>query len=410
MQDELLGVRHDLAAQLPVDFGSVLAGSTTLTDVLVGGERLTEGTAPRDPATTAMYVGAPVRRAGKVIGVLALRLPLEGELAAVVEERAFGDTGVVLVVTRAGAVVATSTDPDVPRAAWRPPTGDPWSVADTAMHNDHSGYPVVTAWRWLPDLGMGVVAEQRQAETLAFASYVARLLAVLSGVVGVLVTTVWVVPQVAAARSRRERRRWLDDQRGVMRAVAATERRYRALVDPSPDAVLLVDRHGVVLDANPAAAAHFGARRATMVGDPIDVLGLDDRSARAVAATLERVVLLGEPGEIDRVRWAPSGRPAGWFRVRAVPDLAGRGGDPHVHLVLSDISELVDHQERLAELALVDPLTGLANRLAILDRIDRATRTHDRSLKQTVGTTVCFAGSEGILRLIGVAARGLAFR
>ncbi|MDY7103763.1 MAG: EAL domain-containing protein [Actinomycetota bacterium] len=364
-----VGRPHALAADAPDELARLLAGNTVTTPVIGAGSD-DAADAPVDDGPVVLS-GAPVRGDGRVIGALVLRVPVDHELVQMIGERAFEGTGLVLAVDRAGDVITGSAEPAHLPERWRVPPDASWPGRGAGVHSDGDGYPVVTAWRWMGGLGFGIVVQQDRPEALAFATFAAGLLAVFAVVVCVLVSAVWLVPQVVAIRQRRERRSWLEAQAATTAAAVASERRYRSLIDPSPDAVLLVDRRGVIIDANVAAADVLGQCRVELIGQPIAVLGFDAETTLAVDDVIEQVVIDGGPAGLDRVRWDPTAGPPGWFRLRAVRDTTG-ADDPHVHLVLSDVSELVDHQERLAELALVDPLTGLANRLAVIRRIDAA--------------------------------------
>ena len=94
---------------------------------------------------------------------------------------------------------------------------------------------------------------------------------------------------------------------------------FRALVEKSPDAIVVLSERGAVLHANPQAERLFGASRAQLVGL---VLGLP----LAPAGTAEVVVLGADgtprPCELRRIESAWSGAPAQLVSLRDVSEKA----------------------------------------------------------------------------------------
>ncbi|MEM8745295.1 MAG: EAL domain-containing protein [Actinomycetota bacterium] len=162
-----------------------------------------------------------------------------------------------------------------------------------------------------------------------------------------------------------------------------SEIRYRSLVDPAPDAVFRLDPQGMIVDCNLAASRLFGYR----VGESpalhlCDVVELDQVAARRVTALLLGVSRDREPGTIDRL-WLSSpvdGVPGSWYQMRVLPEVES-GGPAPIYVVVHDVAESVESEMRLSTLALTDPLTGVSNRAAIIDRlhhaIQRISRTDD---------------------------------
>lgn len=106
----------------------------------------------------------------------------------------------------------------------------------------------------------------------------------------------------------------------VERATAerlAVEARYRQLFETNRSPILVLDEHGRVSDANPAAGALLGA----------DVLGRSSRELFDGDATLDE--------QAGRVLFLPDGRD---YRLDLVSLPAGTG-DPSIQVILEDVTE-----------------------------------------------------------------------
>ncbi|MCC6435376.1 MAG: EAL domain-containing protein [Acidimicrobiales bacterium] len=163
--------------------------------------------------------------------------------------------------------------------------------------------------------------------------------------------------QMHLARALEERRR--------------SERQLSALITPSPDPVFLLTAEGLVEAANPAALDALSPSGRSIVGLPLGTLAIGaqlcDELQTAVRESLEH----GEPSELPRVWFEPATGPGGWYRFRVFPVQGDEGAvSAYVHAV--DVTEAAENEQRLAALALVDPLTGAANRAALYDRLDQA--------------------------------------
>jgi diguanylate cyclase (GGDEF)-like protein/PAS domain S-box-containing protein len=169
-----------------------------------------------------------------------------------------------------------------------------------------------------------------------------------------------------------DRVRLLDD-------VREREEALRAVVDTAIDPIVRIDAAGRVLAANPATTRLFGYPEAELVGRGAEVLFAEpDRSDHAA-----HLWLYG-PTRRDRrleIRREVVGRRRDGTTVPidlAVTESHVRGRVVHV-AVLRDITEQKESERRLAHAALHDPLTGLGNRLLLLDRLERARAARSRA-------------------------------
>lgn len=147
-----------------------------------------------------------------------------------------------------------------------------------------------------------------------------------------------------------------------------------ALLDALPDAAAVVDATGTVVAVN-SAWRMFGVDNG---GDPArtcegaDYLGVCERAAAhgcrdaAVVAEGLRAVLAGATVETDLEYPCPSPAVARWFVLRITP-LAGGALVTHVNITRQKAAET-----ELARRASSDPLTGLANRTLLRERLCKA--------------------------------------
>ncbi|MGN6380865.1 MAG: diguanylate cyclase domain-containing protein [Gaiellales bacterium] len=144
---------------------------------------------------------------------------------------------------------------------------------------------------------------------------------------------------------------------------------YRRLFDRigMPLAVVSADRGDglVVVAANPALGHRLGARRSELVGRPLwEWIAADQRSV--VRAGLE-ALYRGELSALREECTLASRRGDIAVILEASPV-----GDRELALDFVDISDRAQAERTLHELAFHDPLTGVANRMLLHDRLEHA--------------------------------------
>ena len=127
----------------------------------------------------------------------------------------------------------------------------------------------------------------------------------------------------------------ISDQKRAVEALRESEERYRALVDTSPDAVL-VHRQGVIMLANMQAAALFGARDAPdLVGREIFSL-VDEASLRLAHTRTAALALPGARAELAELTYRRlDGAP---FAVEAAAASVLIDGQLVIQVVFRDIT------------------------------------------------------------------------
>jgi diguanylate cyclase len=156
------------------------------------------------------------------------------------------------------------------------------------------------------------------------------------------------------------------------------------LVESMPDGVFVVDREGRIVFSNPQAEKMTGYTRTQLDGQPIELL---------VPPRLRAIHKRHRQGYHDsRVGPRPMGTVERDFPVRrkdgsefsadiALAPVETPTGRQTI-AVIRDITQRKQLESALEELALHDPLTGLANRTLFFDRLHQAMQARHRDQRQ----------------------------
>jgi len=162
----------------------------------------------------------------------------------------------------------------------------------------------------------------------------------------------------------------ITERQKAEEALKESEERYRALFDRSLDLVYVRDLNGNFMDANPAALKLLGYRREDIPTLNFALLLDPDQFPRTIQI-LKELTETGfqkEPGEFKLKR-----RDGTYLYVETQESVIYRKGKPHsVQGVARDITERKQMQQKLEEMATHDFLTGLPNRVFLVDRFNIA--------------------------------------
>ncbi|MDA8149696.1 MAG: EAL domain-containing protein [Nitrospiraceae bacterium] len=140
------------------------------------------------------------------------------------------------------------------------------------------------------------------------------------------------------------------------------ERRFVTVAETALSGIILVDSSGMVLYFNAAAERIFGIRRSRIQGQALARL-LPHLSFASLSsgADSQGVVLETQGCREDGIT----------FPVEVSASRFQDGAASFVTLVLRDLTEQKEFESRLLQVAHTDPLTGLPNRTALVDRLSR---------------------------------------
>lgn len=233
----------------------------------------------------------------------------------------------------------------------RQPSADERQPAQTAR-----------AFQALPYLAMGVAGGQ--------VLWVAHF-----GPAGALEPLLWSAGTIMLLVSIRqmivilENRRLLGESVALADQIRAREARFRGLIQNSSDLVTVLDAHADVLYQSPSGSHILGYDADGIVGTAFpDLVHPDDRESFALLLA----ELIGEAGGVRTVELRLRHRNGAWHHAETV--VANLLADPDVSgLVLNtrDVTERWTLEEEMRYQAYADPLTGLASRLLLRERLEQ---------------------------------------
>ena len=167
----------------------------------------------------------------------------------------------------------------------------------------------------------------------------------------------------------------VSDRVAAERALAATERRYRDIVESAEEGIWVTDADGRTSFVNPRVTDMLGLPAADIVGRTAAGFVHPDDRAEVRRRLDTRTADGASRYEIRLLR--ADGSPV-WVLVAARP-LLGDGGDrAGTQAMLTDITDRKQMEEELRHSAVHDQLTGLANRALLEDRIELMLRQERR--------------------------------
>jgi diguanylate cyclase (GGDEF)-like protein/PAS domain S-box-containing protein len=221
---------------------------------------------------------------------------------------------------------------------------------------------------------------------LAVGKVSGELVEVLYG--AVVLTAVVLIRQELVLR---ENSRLLTDQ-----ARRESEDRFRTLVANTSDAVVLVDRDGIVTDAPASVGRVLGVEASQLVGRPISRFVHADDAERAQAFIA--AVAAGRP-VAQPIEWRLWDVAGGWRQMETIAvNLLDDPSVGQIVLTTRDVRERKTLERQLTQLALHDLLTNLPNRTLFRDRVGQALASAAGAHRET---TVLSLGLDGFKSVNG---------
>ncbi|HVC69224.1 MAG TPA: EAL domain-containing protein [Acidimicrobiales bacterium] len=191
-------------------------------------------------------------------------------------------------------------------------------------------------------------------------SYLSLAKAETLGLMGAFVL-IFVIRMAGATSEQKER---------AESSLRTSEERFRSLVQNSSDTTLVLGAAGVILYASPAARSLLGREPAELIGlRASELVHPEDREW--MEPTLAD--LLSSESVIDPIQFRMQHSSGTWRYAEAVvTDMRDRSSVGGYVINVRDITERKEAEDKLAHQALHDPLTGLPNRLLLVDRLRTA--------------------------------------
>ncbi|MBB5869640.1 diguanylate cyclase (GGDEF)-like protein/PAS domain S-box-containing protein [Allocatelliglobosispora scoriae] len=156
----------------------------------------------------------------------------------------------------------------------------------------------------------------------------------------------------------------ITGRRAAEKAVRDAEHRLQAAFRQAPTAMLIVDRHGTVIAANPALGRLIGRDHDELLGQACwQIVAAADRDV--VRERWTSLIADDAQTHDGEFRYQRADSSIGWVYARAASL-----GDDHAYVIhLTDVTASTLARQHLARRATRDSLTGLPNRSVILDRL-----------------------------------------
>jgi diguanylate cyclase (GGDEF)-like protein/PAS domain S-box-containing protein len=157
------------------------------------------------------------------------------------------------------------------------------------------------------------------------------------------------------------------------------QRLVRSILQNTSEGYVLIDASGMVIDTNPAFEAMCGRNSMDLLENRFDRLfdGRDRRTIEGLVTKLEKGRTAS--GEIS-FQGADGQEKIGLFK--GAPLFDARNERVGVFGLITDITEAKERERKIEQLAYFDPLTDLANRTLLRDKLEQATIFSQRSQRK----------------------------
>lgn len=166
----------------------------------------------------------------------------------------------------------------------------------------------------------------------------------------------------------RERTRDLEQRTNEL---AESEEKFRLISASAQDAIIIIDGDEAICYWNPAATTMFGYPAEQALGRNMHELLAPPRYRQDIAAGFARFCQSGSGPVVGRTTEITALRRDGQeFPIELSASVLHLEGRLHALGIVRDISERKRMEDELRQLAATDPLTGVANRRRLLERME----------------------------------------
>jgi diguanylate cyclase (GGDEF)-like protein/PAS domain S-box-containing protein len=163
----------------------------------------------------------------------------------------------------------------------------------------------------------------------------------------------------------------------------------QAILDTASDAYISMDATGLVSDWNTAASRLLGWTRQEAVGQPVSTLMIPPRDRGAHTAGVHQFLTTGiEKLPRHPITVTARHRDGHEIPVELTISRSHWQRTWRFHAFMRDITDRLENEQQLQEMALTDSLTGLANHRAFLERLNQA---HARARRLNIPLVVLYA-------------------
>jgi diguanylate cyclase (GGDEF)-like protein/PAS domain S-box-containing protein len=163
--------------------------------------------------------------------------------------------------------------------------------------------------------------------------------------------------------------------------------RQEAILETAGDAFIGTDDTGLVTDWNSAAVKLLGWTPAETIGQPMITKLVAPADREEFASRLRAFLETGVASGPQPISITAQHRDGHQIPIEATIARSHWQGSWRFHTFMRDVTERLENERRLQEMALTDSLTGLANRRAFLEQLDQA---HSRTVRHGTRLAVLY--------------------
>lgn len=281
----------------------------------------------------------------------------------------------VTVTDRAGTVLAGASHPNTLVSVLGNPAVSAALDGRSGVQYGRNGS--LTAYVPVPGVGWAISVTSNQSDVIQARHRITLSVLALAALLAVgLLSGAGLL--AAAQRQRRRIQTSLAEHRQAMQA---QETQFRALVHHSNDIIMSVGSDGVVRYLNDSILALLGHQADDLLGQPLIGIAHPDDTE-----TLREIWAAGRPDAVGRIRWRARHADGSWRHLET--QWSNQTDEPALGgyvLNSRDVTKQVELELQLADQALHDTLTGLANRALFLDRVAHTLSRRGRSREAQPG-------------------------